>query len=130
MGTTPTSTDLTANFVNGLVGAFISGDVTVVEAYIGAQVPVLEAPVVSLFTNEIITLIANAIKKNVSEIATAIVIDIQTNGEESAVNETFKNYQAAKLTGNQDEITAAQQAFINAAASLAHSDGSATNVSS
>ena len=126
---TPTATNSVANFVNDLIIKFIAGDEVVLQNYIAVQIPFLEAPVVRIFTNQVIGYICDSIRKNITQLATAIVVDIQVNGEQSALNLAFKNLQAAIQGGNQDAITKAQKAFMDAAANLAHSDGASTNAS-
>lgn len=129
MGTNATTVNAAADFANNVVGLLISEGEAAAKAYITVQAPFLEAPVIGFFTNELIDLLGSAIKKNIAEITTAVVIDIQTGIETSSVNQTFKNLQSAKAKGDADAISEAQAAFIKAAASLAHSDGSSTNVS-
>jgi hypothetical protein len=130
MGTTPTTDNSLADFFDSLVSIFITGDEVAVEAYIASQVPFLEGPIVSYFTNDVVDLLGNAIRKNLTQISSAIAIDMQSGAENGTLAQTFEALQSAKASGNVAAIAAAQQAFINAAASLAHSDGSATNVNS
>jgi hypothetical protein len=125
MGTTPTTVDATAKFFNELVAAAISGGEKGLEAYLAVAAPILEGPIVGVLTNEVISLIGQAVYTNLANLATALVIDFQTNGEESKAYQAVTNLNAAKAAGDANAIAKASQDFDNALGGLIHSDGSA-----
>lgn len=123
MGATPTADNKLADFFSGLIDLFIQGDEAAIKAYITIQAPFFEGPIVHIFTDEVVRELGSAIQEKMTQISTGIVITQQTGKEMGGVNDTYRKYLAAKLGGNPDEIKAARQAYLIAAASLSHSDG-------
>jgi hypothetical protein len=122
-----TTVNVWANFFNTVVGILLTADVTAVEAYIAAQMPILEAPWLSWFTNDVIQQIADALQNNVAMIGDGIIIDAETGNEVSDVQLAYKVLMLARSSGNIATIAAATRVYFAAAAALAHSDGSSTN---
>lgn len=119
-----------ATLVNGIINAVLTGGVDAGEIYIESLDPALFAiPVLGSLLkdglDEILSAIQGQLYTNISQIADQITIDIQTNGESSAVATAAQQLATAKKAGNQDAVTSATQNLINSWASLIHSDGSA-----
>lgn len=127
MGAVPTTDNAAADFVNNVINILITGGEDAAKAYIAAQAPVLEGPIVGVLTNEALSLIGDAIDKAVAIRVDAVVIQIQTGNETSGVNQTYQQLQAAKASGDSNAYDAALAAFAKAAASLAHGDGISNN---
>jgi hypothetical protein len=125
MGATPVTDDVLADFFDGLVNAAIQGGEDAAKTYIAAQAPFLELPVISVFTNEIISLLGSAIYSQSSNLVAIAVLDVQTNLEKSAVGNAITYLQSAQASGDKDAIASANSNFNAAVLSLMHSDGSA-----
>lgn len=118
----PTQNPIAA-FINGVVQAATVGGETAVEAFIAAEVPFLEAPVVSVFTNYFVDQVAQAVSTQIQNIVTSIVIDVQTGLETSAVYMAAQALQKAQDANDPAAIAAAIQGAVNAYAGLVNSDG-------
>jgi hypothetical protein len=127
LGETPTTTNQWAAFFDGLVKAGIQGGEAALKAYIlTTPAAWLEGPIVHFITDDVIAALGDSLYKNVGNMVTAIVIDIQTNLEKSAVVVAKSELTKAVLSGDSDAIQKAKANFAKAAVSLGHWDGSYT----
>lgn len=113
--------------IDGIISALMKGGVTAAEAYIIALDPAVFAiPIVAWLMDEGIGYLAQVLEIAGEKFATAVVIDIQTNGEESAVVNAGTELAIANASGNQEAIQNAVKDATAAYASAIHWDGSAT----
>ncbi len=126
MGTLPVTDNKLVDFFDSLVKAGILGGEDAMKAYIlTTPAAWLEGPVISVFTNEVLSLLGNAIYTQAADLVAKVVIDIQINLEKSRASIAVTQLQAAKDKGNADEIAKANAEFDAAMGSLLHYDGSA-----
>ena len=123
MGDVPVQINPVATFVDGLVAALIKGGAELAKDYIKVEAPFLALPIISFFVNQIINYLANAIAKWIANAAVYMVIDIQTNGEKSAVQTAAVALQFALSSGDPVAIKKAQDELSNAYGQLIHWDG-------
>ena len=120
----PTPVNSAADVVNGIIKAINSGGVTAAEAFVTALDPeLLGNPIVAYFLDKGIEWLADLIQQIEIRDATAIVIDIQTNGEQSAVIQAGAALAFANASGDKNAIEKAKQNLIGAYGSLIHFDG-------
>ena len=127
MGTTPSSVNSVANTIDGIVQSAITGGEQAAQAYITTQVPWLEWPVISIFTNAIIGALGKSIYTQTSALVANVVIDVQVNLEKSAVASAIAQMKQAQVSGDPNDNTKANAAFDSAVAGLIHFTGSATS---
>lgn len=112
-----------AAFINGILDAGIKGGETAVETYVGVQIPILEAPIVSLLTNEVIELIGNNLDETLADVVDMIVNEVQTNAQNSVLVSASKARIKAKASGDPAKIAAATAATVAAYGALGHFNG-------
>ncbi len=130
-GADPSADNKLADFFNKLIEAFEQGGVVAMEAYITSLDPaVLAIPIVAWFVDQGVSYIGQFISIITQKAVTGIVIDLQTNGEESTVLTTATALALAQGSGDQNAITDAKNKAISALGSLIHWDGSSQPVTS
>lgn len=112
-----------SGFINGLIQAAIAGGEEAVKAYIGVQLPFLEAPIVGLFTNAIIDDIGSHLDSQIAQVVSLVVTEIQVNGEKSTVLHAAQNFKQAQTSGDANAQVQAQAALVEAYSKLVHFDG-------
>lgn len=123
MGAVPVQINPAATFIDGLVGALMKGGAELAKIYVKAEVPFLALPIISFFTGKIIDYIASSISKYIQEAAVDMVIDIQTNGEKSAIQTAAVALQFALASKDEVAIAKAQADLSSAFGNLIHWDG-------
>lgn len=117
-----------ADIVNGIISAINQGGLTAAEAYVTALNPaVFGEPIIAYFVDKGLGWLESLIAEIEVRDATAIVVDIQTNGEQSAVVQAGAALAFANASGDQDAISKAKQGLVTAYGGLIHFDGVATN---
>lgn len=114
-----------ATLLNGVVNAAVTGGDDAVEAYLTAQFPILANPILQDLMDALISWLGSFLSADLQNLVTALVIDVQTNGEKSAVYQAAQQVLAAQKAGDNDAISSSTQSLINAWGDLIHSDGSA-----
>jgi hypothetical protein len=127
MATEPSNTDILAQTLNGFLEALITGGEEAGEAFLTSLVPAFGLPVIKQLLDFGVSEIANVLYGFIAKSITAITIDLQTNGEKSAVLGASTALQIAIASGNVNAIQQAQTAAVQAWANLIHWDGSVTN---
>lgn len=127
MGDTPTTVNTTANIVDGIIKAAIAGGDDAVEAYLIIQFPFLGWPIISLIFKAIVSGIGSSIQTNITGIANVLVIDIQTQGEQSSVVQAANQLSKAQAGSDPVATQAATDALITAYGNLFHNDGVASS---
>lgn len=129
MGTTPTANNQIAQFLNELTNALMTGGVAAAEAYVQSLDPALLAiPIVAWFVDEGISYLGSILSVAAQKVITGLVIDIQTNGEESAVLTSATELALAQGSGDPNAVQNAINDAITAWGSLIHWDGTAPPV--
>lgn len=124
MGATPTTTNEAIVFFDGLSQAMITGGENLAKAYIlTTPAAWLEGPILDVFTNWILSGLANAVYQQSKDVIAKVVINIQTDLEKSQIADAVTSLVAANATGGASEIAAANVQYDNAIASLVHADG-------
>lgn len=126
MGTVPSGTNTAASTVESIINAAVF-DLALKAAEVAAiaQAPFLGLPVIKTLFEAFLNWVAGVIYKNLSLVATFVVIDIQTAEQKIAYLKAEGELRAAHLTGDPDAISKAVVDFKTALASLIHFDGSA-----
>lgn len=95
----------TANLLNQVISALMSGGVTAAEAELEILAPGLqEAPILGWLVDEGITYLAQVLSIASQKFIDSMVIDIQTNSEKSAVLTAVTELALAQATGNTSAI--------------------------
>lgn len=128
MGTvsTPTTSNTLANIADGAIKAAISGGDVAVEAYLTAQFTFLGNPILAFILDEGVTELGSILQQNIVNIVNNVVIDIQTNQENSSVLQAAQAFQKAQSSNDLQAQAAATAALVIAYGNLVHSDGVAT----
>lgn len=104
---TPTTTNSAADKANSIIKGIENVAVPMIEAALIAKFPLLGAPVIKQITEEVEQVLANYVTKYEEEGADFLIIDEQTDSEES-------NLENAQKQGASDaDFQAAQSALIN-----------------
>lgn len=120
----PSAVNTAAGVVNGIIDAINKGGVTAAEVFItGLNPAVLGEPIIAFFIDKGVAWLASIIEEVEIKDATAIVVDIQTNGEQSAVVQAGAALAFANASGDKDAIANARDQLIDAYADLVHFDG-------
>ncbi len=123
----PTLDNKAAGIVNQILKELIDGaGETMVETALLAQFPFLGLPFVKQIFEWVLNKVSTAVYTNAAEAATKIIIDIQVNGEESTVLNSFQNLQMAIASGDANAIEIASSDLSKSYASIIHYDGSAS----
>lgn len=94
-----------ADFFNGLISALMTGGETAAEAYIAAADPALMAiPPIRWLVDEGIQYLGNLVDVFLAKSATGIIIDVQTNGQNSSAVIATTALKFAEASGNKDAI--------------------------
>lgn len=126
MGTVPTTNNVAAEVLDGVISALMSGGEKAAEAYLTTLAPeVLAIPIIAWIMDEGVHYIGQILSIAGQKFATQIVIDVQTRGEQSSVITTATALQFALSSGNASDIAIATQNASAAWANLIHYDGSA-----
>ena len=95
-----------ADLLNRVISALMSGGVSAAEAELAVLAPGLQqVPVVGWLIDEGITYLAQVLSIATQKFADAVVIDIQTNGERSAVLTAVTELAFAQASGSTAAIT-------------------------
>jgi hypothetical protein len=84
----------------------------------------LEGPVIDIFTNEVIDAIESSLESYTSQIVSAVVNDVEVNGENSTVRNASKALAVAQASGDAAAIKAALEKTAAAAVALGKFNGS------
>lgn len=123
----PTTDNKLADFINGIINALIVGGEAAAEAYIISLDPtILAIPVVKVLIEGGLKYIGGFVYAYLARGATNLVIDIQTNGEQSKAVIAATALQMAIASGDQNVIKKAAQDASTAYGNLIHWDGSTT----
>lgn len=120
----PQTTNQMATLLNGVVSAAVTGGDAAVEAYLTLQFPVLANPILGDLMDAFVSWAGSFLSTDLQNLVTALVIDVQTNGENSAVYQAAVQVVAAQKAGEKNAITTATQNLINSWSGLIHWDGS------
>lgn len=113
-----------ADFFNGLIGALMTGGESAAEAYVLAMDPaLLTIPPIKWLIDEGIHYIGGFITAFLARGATGLVIDIQTNGQNSSAVIAATALQYAIASGKQDAIKKATEEAAKAYGNLIHWGG-------
>lgn len=116
------SSDTLVAFVDKVIDALFTGGDIAAEAAITAEVPIFANPILQSMLDEVIGVISNAVERNLIESVNALVFDIQTNNENSAVVQAAQALKNAQTAGDQNAIAASTQTLISSLGALVHSD--------
>jgi len=131
MGTTPTDTDELASILNEFLRVLVTVGDKGAEAYLTGLAPeFLSLPIISGLLDFGVSEIGQAVYTFMAQSLTSIVIDIQTNKEESSLVNATTALQLAQASGDTNAIQTATTNAVNAWGSLVHWDGSVSNASS
>lgn len=113
-----------ADFFNGLISSLVTGGELAAEAYIAGVDPALMAiPPIKWLVDEGIEYLGHLIGAFLATNATNIVIDVQTNGQNSKAVVAATTLKYAIASGNKDAIAKAIKEATQAYADLGHWDG-------
>lgn len=87
--------------------------------------PPLALPIIEQIADEIESLVEDAITKQVELGATFVVIDAQTTGEDSKMDQAAQDLELAEASGDPMAISNAEDEYDLAQSGVAHDDGSA-----
>lgn len=123
----PTTKNKTASIVNQVLKGLIEGaGADALKAALIADNPWLGLPIVKQLFGFIVDKLAEAIYKQAAFVATKIIIDVQINIEEGAVNAAFDNLTMAVASGDPVAIDKASANLSKTYGDLIHYDGSAS----
>jgi len=122
----PSSINVMATLLNGVAKAAVTGGDAAVEAYLTAQFPVLASPILSTLLDGLVSWLGSFLSVDLQNLVTILVIDVQTNGEKSAVYQAALAVVAANKTGDPVAIQTATTNLISAWQGLIQWDGSAS----
>lgn len=129
MSSSPTTENVAADILNGVISALMSGGEKAAEAYLTALDPaVLAIPIIAWIMDEGIKYLGQILSVAGQKFADEIVIDVETNGERSSVITTATALQFALASGNATDIALATQNASAAWGKLIHYDGSSQPV--
>ncbi len=118
-----------ADIINQVVSAFMTGGEKAAEAYLTALAPeVLGIPFFQFLLDEAVQYLGQIISVAGQKFADEVVIDIQTNQEESSVINTAVALQFALTSGDQSAISLATANLKKSYSSLFSYDGSSQPV--
>jgi hypothetical protein len=127
MGSVPTDTDPVATAFNTFLNILITGGDAAAEAFLtGLDPGLLGAPIISAILDFGVAEFGKYLYNFLATMGTNLIIDIQTNGEESKVVSAGTALQLAEGSNNVQAIQQATQAMVAAWGSLIHYDGSAS----
>lgn len=123
----PSTTNQLAESINAILKDIIEnkGEDAALTAIV-TDFPVVANPVLYQLTKWAIELVAPYFYDFSAEIATKIIIDIQTLDEQSLIRKSLSNLNDAINTGDQNAINKAEDDADTAWGNLIHYDGSAT----
>ncbi len=121
-------TNTAANTVNDIIYETLSAGESAIEAVITIEQPWLANPIGRAILNFFLGIIGDAIYKQIAQLLTAMVIDIQVNGESSKAVASANSLMAVLEKGDQSAIDQASKDFDTAYEALIHWDGAATDV--
>lgn len=126
MGDTPTANNQIAEFLDQFINALVTGGEVAAEAYITSLDPALLAvPIIKWFVDQGVQYLGKLLSVATQKVITGLVIDIQTNGEESAVLTSATALALAQGSGDPAAVQNAVNDAIKAWGELIHWDGSA-----
>jgi len=122
----PTTTNQVASVINQILKALIedTGE-GVAETALIAQYPWLGLPFIKQIFEFILSKVSAFFYQAAANLATTIVVDVQTNLEASNANQAFQNLTMAVASGDQAAIQKASDDLSMAYGSLIHYDGAA-----
>lgn len=125
MGTTPTTSNEALVIVDAVISALMQGGEVAAEAYLTSLDPALLAvPIVAWLMDEGVKYLGSIISVVEQKFVNGIVIDIQVNGEKSAVITQAVALQIALSAGDPNAIKAQADKAAAAWGSIIHYDGS------
>jgi hypothetical protein len=125
MAVDPTTINPWIVFIDGLIAALMTGGEDVAKAYIlTTPAAWAEGPVLSIFTNQLLSALGGVINKYSGQLVALAVIDVQTHLEQSQIGNAVIQVRNAQANGNASDQAEANTAFDNALANLAGWDGS------
>jgi hypothetical protein len=126
LGSTPSDTDKVATVFNTFLKAIATGGAQAGEVYVKSLDPaLLTLPIISQLLDFGISEISNAIYGFIARSVTGLIIDIQTNGENSKVMSAGTALQLANASGNAQAIQLATTNMVQAWANEVFWDGQA-----
>lgn len=106
---TPTTDNKAADILNGVISALMSGGEKAAEAYLTALDPtILTVPIIAWLMDEGVQWLGQVLSIAGQKFADNLVIDIQTNGEQSGVINACTELSLALASGNQTAIDKAK----------------------
>jgi len=109
--------------IDNILNILIQSGEAAAKTYITAQVPILEAPVVDVFTNSILDALTQAIENQTAKIVATVVNDLQTQMQNSTVLSSANALSAAQAQGDKGAIQAATTNLVNAYRNLGAFNG-------
>jgi hypothetical protein len=126
MGTVPVITNKVATVLNKFLQILTTVGDDAAEAYLTSLDPaILGLPVIRDLLDLGVSDIGMAVYNFLAVLSTNLVIEIQTNGEESKVVSSGTALEFAEASGDATATKAALQNYIQSIASLVHWDGTA-----
>lgn len=121
----PTTDNKTADIINELVSAFMSGGEKAAEVYLTSLAPeILGIPVVQFLLDQLVQYLGQIISVAGQKFTTQIVIDLQINGEKSSVLTTAVALQYALASGDKNAVSLATKNLSQSYSNLFNYDGS------
>lgn len=109
--------------LNQIIDLIDSGGVAAAKAWLTVNAPILEAPVIGFFTNEVLEALENGLGKFEKVVVDRIVNDVQITGQKLVLVNAGSALTSARRSGDTNAIAIAKQNYIIAQASIVRDDG-------
>lgn len=127
MGAVPVAENVVGNFIAGLIKSIMTAGEDGAKAYLTALDPaVFGNPIIKFFVDEVLDELVKQLGQAFTNIATGVVIDIQTKGQNSAAVNAATALAFALAGKDPHAIAKAREDAIKAYGSLVHWDGIVT----
>lgn len=109
--------------IDKVINLLMDQGVDAAKAWITINAPLFEAPIVDIFTNEVLEALENSLENVSAKLVAAVTNDIETNLENSIAKSATQALNKAQQSGDANAIAQATKNAAAAASALGHFDG-------